>query len=282
MAWDLALPIAAAGSAALWAGAAGRRAGSRRVAPAAHALVGGVAAFGIASVAYDAAALAGAGVRWERVLRGDGAAVAVAAFIGLVEESAKLAGIALVVERASTRRTALAAAGGVAAAFAVLETLVAAGGEASAAALARLLLAPVAHALLAIPLALGLAAGLRRPRARWVPISAGLIASASLHAMGDLSLALPQVGRPGYAVALAAPALWLFASGAARRRRKKRGSALSADPARTGFLTAPRSTGGRPVSRLPHPWPHRSPASTPHPACPHPGPPGGPRPTASR
>lgn len=273
MGWDLALPFTAAGSGALWAGIAAGRAGPGRVPLAARALVAGVAAFGLASAAYELAALLGLSIRWERVLRGDLASVALVALIGAIEESAKLAGIALVVERATTRRKVLAAAGGVAAGFAVLEALLASAGDASAPAMARLALAPVAHALLAIPLAVGLAAALRRPRGRWVPISAALLASAALHAAGDLSLALPQVGRAGYALALATPALALFASARARRRKEK-GSARLADPARTRFLTTPGSTGGRPVSRQVDPCPHRSPTSTPHPPRPHPGPAG--------
>jgi RsiW-degrading membrane proteinase PrsW (M82 family) len=218
MSWELALPLTAAGSGAAWAQLAARRAGHGGSTFSAHALLGGVAAFGLALSAFDAAALAGLEVRWDHLLRGDAVAVLAAAAIGLVEEGAKLAGILLVVDRGFRRSAILAAAAGVAAGFAALEALLILRGDASAAALARAALGPVAHALLAVPLALGVGAAFRRAgRAWWLPLAPALAVSAALHAAGDLSLALPSVGGPGYAATLVAPALVLFAC--ARRPR---------------------------------------------------------------
>jgi hypothetical protein len=214
--WDVALPIAAAGSGAAWAKLAAWRAGENAGGFALRALLGGAAAFGLAFLAYEAAALAGADVRWELMTRGDMAGFALAASVGLVEEGAKLVGILLVVERGVRTRAALAAAMGVAAGFATLETLVVLGGEASGLAFARAAVGPVAHALLAVPLALAVAPALRARRPS-LSLALPLLASAALHGAGDLSLALSGVGYTGYALALAAPALMLFAR--ARRRR---------------------------------------------------------------
>lgn len=214
--WALALSVAAAGSGAAWTRLAALRAGERRVAFAAHALLAGAAAFGLALVAYELATRAGVDVRWERVARGDLTAFLLAGGIGVVEEGAKLAGILLVVERGVRTRTVLAVAAGVAAGFSTLETLVVLGGEVSATAFARAALGPVAHALLAAPLALGIAPALRGRRPA-LALALPLAASAALHGAGDLSLALPGVGHAGYALALAAPALVLYAR--ARRRR---------------------------------------------------------------
>jgi hypothetical protein len=206
--WDVALPLTAAGSGAAFAQLAAWRAGHARAAHTACALLAGAAAFGLALAAYDALAIAGAPVRW-RTLAGGGTASALAAgAIGLVEEGAKLAGILLVVGRATARRRVAAAAAGVAAGFAALEAFVVLAGEPSAAALGRAALAPVAHALLAAPLALGVARGRRRGGA--AALAAALATAAALHAASDLALAVPAIGRWGYAAALAAPALGLF------------------------------------------------------------------------
>ena len=216
--WALALSVAAAGSGAAWARLAAVRAGERRVGFVAHALLGGVAAFGLALAAYELATRAGVDVRWERLARGDVTAFLLAGAIGLVEEGAKLAGVLLVVERGVRTRAVLAVAAGVAAGFASLETIVVLGGEASTAAFARAALGPVAHALLAIPVALAVAPALRSRRPAFA-LAMPLAASAALHGAGDLSLALPGVGHAGYALALAAPAVVLFARARSRRRR---------------------------------------------------------------
>jgi hypothetical protein len=274
MAWELALPFAAAGSGAAWAQLAARRAGFRR-SFAVRALLGGAAAFGLAFTAYDLCELAGLPIRWERVLRGDATSVALAGVIGLLEEGAKLAGILLVVDRGYRWRAVLAAAIGVAAGFAALESLVVLGGQPSAAALARAALAPVAHALLATPLAFGITAALGRKPLRWAALPAALLVSAALHGAGDLSLALPDVGRVGYALALAAPALALLASARAQRRLRMKRVRSTRGPYCAPGATAPRSTGGRPVLRLTDLCSHRPPSSTPDAADPHPGPPSG-------
>jgi RsiW-degrading membrane proteinase PrsW (M82 family) len=228
MAWELALPLTAAGSGAAWAQLAARRAGEGRGALAVRALLGGVAAFGLGLCAYDLAALLGLEVRFERLAPGDAGAVAMALAIGLVEEGAKLAGLLLVVERGLRRGAILAAAGGVAAGFATLEAIFVLYGDASAAALARAALGPVAHALLAVPVALGVAAAASRASRRWLPVVPALLASAALHGAGDLSLAFRPIGSAGYALALAAPALFVFA----RARRARR--SVAADPAVAG------------------------------------------------
>ena len=202
-------------SAAGWARLAAWRSGDARRPSVPFTLLGGAAAFGLALVAYEAAARAGLDVRWEGLARGDGAAFLLAGAIGLVEEGAKLAGLLLVVERGIRTRAALATATGVAGGFSALEALVTFGRDASLVAFTRAALGPVAHALLAVPVALALAPALRgrRPAAALV---LPLLASAALHGAGDLALALPGA-RAGFVLALAAPALLLFARG--RRRR---------------------------------------------------------------
>ncbi len=220
MSWDLALPLTAAGSSAAWAQLAAWRAGHGRVAFTIRALLGGAAAFGLAISAYDLSTIAGHDVRWDGVARGDAGAALAAAAIGLVEEAAKLAGLLLVIERAFRGRAVAAAAIGVAAGFSALEALIVLRGDPSASSLARAALGPVAHALLALPLAAGVAAGLRRTVRRWLPLAPALLASAALHAAGDLSLAFPSVGKLGYAAALAVPAVALFVL--ARRRSQAR------------------------------------------------------------
>ena len=213
--WVFALSLAAAASGAAWASLAASRAGVRRGGFAFHALLGGVTAFGLAFAAFEAATLAGVDVRWDRIVRGDASAFALAAWVGLVEEGAKLVGLLLVVERRSRTRAVLAAAVGVAGGFSALETLVVLGGESTGVAFARAALGPVAHALLAVPVALAVAPALRSRRPA-LALVLPLLASTALHGAGDLSLALPAVGHVGYALALAAPALILFAR--ARRR----------------------------------------------------------------
>jgi RsiW-degrading membrane proteinase PrsW (M82 family) len=214
--WILALSVTATGSGVTWARLAALRAGERRAGFALQALLGGAAAFGLALAAYEAATRAGLDLRWERLTRGDVAAFLLAGAVGLVEEGAKLAGVLLVVERGVRTRAVLAVAAGVAAGFAALESLVVLGGAPSGAAVARAALAPVAHALLLVPVALAVAPALRTRRPA-VALVLPLAASAALHGAGDLSLALPGVGHAGYALALAAPAVVLFAR--ARRRR---------------------------------------------------------------
>jgi RsiW-degrading membrane proteinase PrsW (M82 family) len=207
----LLLPIACVVSGLAWASYAAWRGGEGwRLAW--RALLGGAAAFGIAVAGYDVAATLGARFEWERLLaaRLPDAAL-LAAGIGLVEEGAKLAALILVVERGWRARAVVGAAFGVAAGFAALETFTTQRGLGAPVALARAALGPAAHAILALPLALGVAAAARRGAAAWPQVALGLVGSAALHALGDLSLATPGAGRLGYALALLAPTLALFA-----------------------------------------------------------------------
>jgi RsiW-degrading membrane proteinase PrsW (M82 family) len=244
MGLDLALPLTAAASGIAWAQLAAWRAGQGKAPFAVRSLLGGAAAFALAVSAYDLSVLAGVNVRWETLERGDEGAVLLAAVIGLVEEGAKLAGLLLVIDRTFRRRTVLAAAIGVAAGFAALEGLAVLRGHASAAVLARAALAPVAHAVLALPLAAGTAIALRY-RGGWLALAPALLASAALHAAGDLSLARPHVGPIGYAAALAAPAVALFLAEHARRAWRDRARLA---PARVGaeVTASARLTPGRP------------------------------------
>ncbi|HEY6006675.1 MAG TPA: PrsW family glutamic-type intramembrane protease [Anaeromyxobacter sp.] len=224
MALDLALPLTAAASGAAWAQVAAWRAGHGRATFTVRALLGGVAAFALAVSAYDLSTLAGVDVRWEGVARADLRAALLAAAIGMVEEGAKLVGLLLVVDRTLRGRAVAAAAIGVAAGFSALEALAVLKGHASAPMLARAALGPVAHAVLTLPLTVKVTAALRRTsRAWWLPLLPALLVSATLHAAGDLSLALPRVGRVGYAAALAAPPVVLFVLGRVRRALQGRG-----------------------------------------------------------
>lgn len=199
------------GSALVWASLGARRAQGGQRSPVPYALFGGAAAFGLAVLAYDALAAAGIRVEWERLVHGDLAtAAALAVAIGLVEEGAKLAGILLVVDRGWRTRAVLGASLGVCAGFAALEAFTTLHGWESPVAVARVALGPAAHALLALPLGLGVAAAAREGRRAWPPIALGLVLSAALHATGDLSLARQPAGRLGYGLALLAAPLWLF------------------------------------------------------------------------
>ncbi len=212
MPWDVALPLAAAGSGAAWARFATARAGCGRRGSTALALMGGVAAAGLAAAAYEAAARLGLDLRWDSVSAGGAHALLAAAAIGLVEEAAKLAGILLASERGAPRRSVLATAIGVAAGFAAVEAVLTLRGEAWASALARAALGPVAHALLSVPLAAGVAAATGGRTRRWLALAAALLASAALHGAGDLAIAARGAGRLAYAATLAAPALAVFAT----------------------------------------------------------------------
>ncbi|WP_242334799.1 MULTISPECIES: PrsW family glutamic-type intramembrane protease [unclassified Anaeromyxobacter] len=209
MPWELLLAVACLSSGLAWASLAARRAGEIR-GLALHSLFGGAAAFGFAVIAYDL--LDGAGVRleWERLSHaGLASAAPLAGVIGLVEEGAKLAGLLLVVERGWRTRSVMGAAVGVSAGFAALEALTTLQGWDSPVALARVALGPAAHALLALPLALGVAAFARDARRAWGSLAGGLALSAALHAAGDLSLA-SDAGKLGYGAALLAAPLWLY------------------------------------------------------------------------
>jgi RsiW-degrading membrane proteinase PrsW (M82 family) len=211
MSWELLLLAGCLASALTWAWVAARRAGESRGQSPVHSLFGGAAAFGLAVIGYDLLGGAGVRIEWERLAHGklvDAAALAI--LIGVVEEGAKLVGILLVVERGWRTRAVLCAAVGVSAGFAALEAFTTLQGWDSPAALTRIVLGPAAHALLVLPVALGVAAAGRGGRRAWGSVAAGLAVSAALHAAGDLSLATAPPGRLGYAAALLAAPLWLF------------------------------------------------------------------------
>jgi RsiW-degrading membrane proteinase PrsW (M82 family) len=211
MPWDLLLTAGFIASPVAWASLAAKRADETRGHLALYSLFGGAAAFGFAVIAYDLLAGAGVRIEWERLVRGELAAAAgLAIAIGIVEEGAKLAGILLVVERGWRTPAVLGASVGVAAGFAALEAFTTLQGSGSAAVLARVALGPAAHAMLALPLALGVASAARGERHAWRAIAGGLAASVALHAAGDLSLARAPAGQLGYGLALLAAPLWLF------------------------------------------------------------------------
>ncbi len=204
MNWGL---CACAASGALWIAALSWRAPQGALRASARGILGGLAAFAAAWGAYSLLERAGMRVSWEEVAEGGGSGLALAAAIGLVEESAKLLGMALVAvgARSAGRATVVRTVLSVSAVFAVLEAAVVLHGAGVRLLLLRSLLAPVAHAILAAPLGLVLVGG--RSGMRWV--APALVTAATLHAAADLSLATPTLGRIGYAAVLIAPALFL-------------------------------------------------------------------------
>ncbi len=199
--------LAPALSGAGWAVALSRRAPEGALRAAARGLAGGFAAFAAAWGGYVLVERVGLRVTWTELTAGGGGSVAVAAAIGLVEESAKLLGLALASVHtreadgaAVVRRVLL-----VSAAFASLECAFTLREAGAPLLLARAILAPVAHAALAVPLGLVLVGGGRR--LRWV--APALVLAAVLHGASDLALAIPALGRLGYAVILSAPVVAL-------------------------------------------------------------------------
>ncbi len=189
-----------------WAVALGRGSPEGTVRSAARALLGGLVAFVAAWGGYAFLDRTGVRVSWDDVTMGGSGAIATAASIGLVEESAKLLGmvvasIGLRVGRGNVARTVL----GVSAGFATFESMMVLAGADPGVLFLRALLAPVAHAALAVPLGAALAG--RRRGLGWV--APALALSACLHAASDLALATPGVGRIGYAAVLSAPAVFL-------------------------------------------------------------------------
>lgn len=207
---ELAVAGMCATSGVAWASAASRRAPEGLVPAAVRGLLAGAGAFGLALAAYDLLEAAGLAVRWQGILAGGAGAALLAAVVGLVEESAKAAGILLALPRGATPAAVRPATVAVAAAFAALETAVTLGAAPSGILLARAALAPVAHAVLAAPVGLAIAAGVRDGGRRWLLLAPALAASAALHALADLSLASSRFAHAGYAAALAAPAVGTF------------------------------------------------------------------------
>jgi RsiW-degrading membrane proteinase PrsW (M82 family) len=197
-------------SAATWALLAMWRSSGGSFRGAFRALLGGAAASGMALAAYDLLHRLGLEVRWEVIVDGGWRSVAMSAAIVLVEESAKLGGIALAVRRPERPGAVMRATIGVSAAFAAIEAGVTLAGTPAPLAFARALLAPAAHAILSAPLGFGVAAFARERRRGGLLLALGFLVSAGLHGAGDLSLAAPRYGQLGYAAALLAPALWIF------------------------------------------------------------------------
>ena len=219
MPWEILLVAGCLASALTWASLGARRVGEARGHLAVHSLFAGAAAFGLAVISYDLLAGAGVRIEWEGLVHGKlPAAAGLAVLIGLVEEGAKLAGILLVVERGWRTPAVLGASVGVSAGFAALEAFTTLQGWGSPVALARVALGPAAHAMLALPVALGVAAAARGGARAWRSVAVGLVVSTALHAIGDLSLASAPAGRLGYAAALLAAPLWWFLRSRAPRR----------------------------------------------------------------
>jgi hypothetical protein len=186
---------------------------SRRTPPGAaraavRAVAGGTAAFALAALGYALLERRGMRISWSELTAGGGGSVVMAAAIGFVEEGAKLVGlciasIGLPRGRGGLVRRIVA----VSAVFASLECMFTmGGGDADAAViLLRAAFAPIAHAALSLPLGLALVGGAKG--IRWV--LPALLAAAVLHGASDLSLAIPQVGRLGYAAVLCVPAVAL-------------------------------------------------------------------------
>jgi RsiW-degrading membrane proteinase PrsW (M82 family) len=229
--WEVVLPVSCAASAVLWTSVAAWRTHAGGAHLVARALLGGGAAFGLASIAYDLLVLAKLPVTWADVQAGASGSAGTAIAIGLVEEGAKLAGLLLALGPRPRTRHVLASAAGVAAGFAALEAAISlAWAPWAPAALARVAFAPVAHGLLLVPLALGVAGTLVDPARPLRPALTGLAASALLHASGNLATAIPAgTGPAGFAAALLAPALLLHL------RARRASAARRGAPARHGL-----------------------------------------------
>ena len=172
--------------------------------------------------AYALVQALGVDIRWDWLSAGPWPALGAAAGIGLIEEGAKLAGIALAVSpprRGNRRSNVLRTAAGAAAVFAVAEAALALRGASWPIALGRAALGPVAHALLATPFAVVLAeaSGVSRRRLA-LRVGGTLLLAAALHGLGDWSIARPGWGQWGFAAVLLAPALWLYAHARAVER----------------------------------------------------------------
>jgi RsiW-degrading membrane proteinase PrsW (M82 family) len=208
---DLELWLLSALLGAVWALAVAWRAPAGTLRTAARVLLGGAAAIGLAATAYGLLQAAGYSATWERMLQGGWGAIGLAAAIGVVEEIAKLCGIALAGERPRGPADVLRVTAGVAAAFAIGEGALTLRGVSLPLAALHSALAPVAHALLSAPLGAALAAGATVGGRGWHRLVPGLGISASLHGAADYSLALPHFGGLAYGLTLLLPTLWLFA-----------------------------------------------------------------------
>jgi RsiW-degrading membrane proteinase PrsW (M82 family) len=199
---------------ACWSLAAAWRAEAGTANTAMRGVLGGLAAVGSASIGYGLMQLGGIDIRWERIAGGAWPAIGFAMIVGLVEEGAKLAGIVLAApaREDGSRRSVLRTAAGVATVFAVVEAALALRGSSWPVAFTRAAFGPVAHGALVAPIAIALAKGMNGSRVRRalrLTVAVGI--AAFLHAVGDWSVARPGWGQLGFAVALLAPTLWLYA-----------------------------------------------------------------------
>ncbi len=200
---------------AAWVLVASWRAESGTMPTALRGLFGGLGALGTASIGYGVMQIAGCVVRWEWIAKGAWPALGFAGLVGLVEESGKLAGIALAVpatRQAWRAPSLMRTTAAVAAVFATAEAVMTLRGASWPLALGRAAFAPVAHAVLAAPMAIALAEAPFTSRWRVAArVAAALSVAALLHGLGDWSVARPGWGRWGFAAALLAPTLWLYA-----------------------------------------------------------------------
>ncbi len=213
---------ACAALAALWVLAASWNRERGSGATALRGVLGGLAALVTAWGAYALVHAVGVDLRWDWLSGASWPALGAAAGIGLIEEGAKLTGIALAVSparRGNRRSNVLRTAAAAAAVFAVAEAALVLRGASWPMALGRAALGPVAHALLAAPFAVALAeaSGVSRRRLA-LRVGGTLLLAAALHGLGDWSIARPGWGQVGFAAVLLAPALWLFAHARAVER----------------------------------------------------------------
>ncbi len=189
-----------------WVVAVARRAPDGALLSATRTVAGGAVAFAAAWWGYALLDQLGLRISWDDLTAGGRGSVVAAAAIGLVEESAKLVGLALSsVGARSGRGQVLRRILGVSAVFASLECAFTLSGAGATVILLRAAFAPIAHAALALPLGLAIAGGRLSP-GRALP---ALAVAVLLHGASDLALAIPSVGRLGYAVILSAPVVAL-------------------------------------------------------------------------
>jgi RsiW-degrading membrane proteinase PrsW (M82 family) len=216
--------------AAIWVLALSWRSKDGTAPTAARGVLGGLAALGTAFILYGLMQAAGLDIRWEWIERGAWPALGFAALIGLVEEVAKAAGIALASPALFQRgreRSVLYTAASVTAVFAIAEALLTVRGASWPIALGRAALGPVAHGVLAAPTAVALAYAAGTSRARLalrLMVAIGL--AALLHGLGDWSVARPGWGRMGFAAVLLVPTFWLYACARSARVRRQIGGRL--------------------------------------------------------
>ncbi len=203
-----------------WALAASWRARGGTLLRTVRVVLGGIIAAELAWVVYGLGEIAGVPVRSECIEGTGWRGLGFAGFIGLAEEGAKLAGAAFVVpSEPGSRRDRLRVVLAVSAVFATAEAVLMLRGASWPVTLGRAAFAPVAHALLAVPIALALAASVGTSFVgAGIRVAAALALAAALHGLGDWSILRPGLGRLGFAMTLLVPAMWLYARGRWGRR----------------------------------------------------------------